>query len=104
MLSIVKSAPEPSLKLRDNINDKTHTFIPYVCIPRELISGRDLFETRHEKISLPDFQPGSTQTGLYTRILKFWVYVEEILHYSCSKNKGADQLCSYCIGKNLVFS
>ena len=35
------------------------------------------------------------------------------MYYSCSENKGADQLCSYCtadlrlcfrIGKNLIFS
>ena len=47
------------------------------------------------------------------RILKFWLEVEEELYYMSSKNKGADQLCSYCtadlcfcfrIGKNLVFS
>ena len=30
------------------------------------------------------------------RLLKFWVQVEEELSYPCSKNKGADQLCSYC--------
>ena len=32
------------------------------------------------------------------RILKFWVpvQVEEVLYYPCSKNKGADQLRSYC--------
>ena len=31
------------------------------------------------------------------RNLKFWIFkVEEELHYSCSENKGADQLHSYC--------
>ena len=24
---------------------------------------------------------------------KFWIYKEEKLHYPCSENKGADQLC-----------
>ena len=47
------------------------------------------------------------------RCLKFWLLVEEELHYSSSKNEGADQLHNYCeadlrlcfrIGKNLVFS
>ena len=28
--------------------------------------------------------------------LKFWILVEEELHYPCSENKGADQLRSYC--------
>ena len=26
---------------------------------------------------------------------KFWIYVEEGLHYPCSENKGADQLCGH---------
>ena len=30
------------------------------------------------------------------RSLKFWTKEEELLHYLCSENKGADQLCSYC--------
>ena len=47
------------------------------------------------------------------RSSKFHSYVEEELYYLCSKNQGADQLCSYftadlrlcfCIGENLVFS
>ena len=47
------------------------------------------------------------------RGLKFWRQVEAKLNYPSCKNKGADQLCSYCtadlclcfrIGKNLVFS
>ena len=28
--------------------------------------------------------------------LKFRIYIEVGLHYPCSENKGADQLCSYC--------
>ena len=48
-----------------------------------------------------------------SRGLKFWLYVEEILDYPSSENKGAGQLCSYCtadlllcfrIGKYLVYS
>ena len=55
----------------------------------------------------------SVQSQKKVRSLKFWIYVEEKLYYPCSKNKGADQLRSYCeaglrlcfwIGKNLVFS
>ena len=47
------------------------------------------------------------------RSLKFLILEEEELYYTCSENKGADQLRSYCeadlrlcfhIGKNLVFS
>ena len=47
------------------------------------------------------------------RHLTFWINVDEELYYLSSKNKGADQLCSYCtadlrlcfrIGKNPVFS
>ena len=45
--------------------------------------------------------------------LKIWLHAEEELYYPCSENKGADQLCSYCIAdlhlcfcidKNLFFS
>ena len=47
------------------------------------------------------------------RSLKFCIEEEEELYYSCSENKGTDQLRSYCEadlrlcfrkGKNLVFS
>ena len=47
------------------------------------------------------------------RCLKFRIQEEEELYYLCSKNKGADQVCTYCtadlrlcflIGKILVFS
>ena len=31
------------------------------------------------------------------RCLKLWIKVEEELYYPCGENKGADQLCSYCI-------
>ena len=31
------------------------------------------------------------------RILKFWIMVEEELYYPSSENKGAEQVCSYCI-------
>ena len=30
------------------------------------------------------------------RGLKFRIWEEEVLYYLCSKNKDADQLCSYC--------
>ena len=55
----------------------------------------------------------AVQPQKMARGLKFWIYEEEGLYYLCSKNKGADQLCSYCaadlrlcflIFKNLVFS
>ena len=36
------------------------------------------------------------QSQKQARSLKFWIQVEEGLYYLCSKNKGADQLCSYC--------
>ena len=47
------------------------------------------------------------------RSLKFRIDKEEELYYPSSKNKGADQLCSYCtadlrlcfrLGKNPFFS
>ena len=47
------------------------------------------------------------------RSLEFGIYEDEEFYYQCSKNKGADQLCSYCtadlrlcfrLSKNLVFS
>ena len=53
------------------------------------------------------------QSQKHARSLKFCKYVEEELYYSCSGNKGADQLCSYCtadlrlcfcLGKNPDFS
>ena len=55
------------------------------------------------------------QSQKKARILKFWIEVEEELYYpTCSnKNKGPDQLCSYCtadlrfcfrIDQNPVFS
>ena len=37
------------------------------------------------------------------RSLKFWIYKEEKLYYSCSKNKGADQLRSYCEANPRLF-
>ena len=36
------------------------------------------------------------QSQKKVRILKFWVEVEEELYHPSSKNKGADQLSSYC--------
>ena len=36
------------------------------------------------------------QTQKKARSLKFQIYEVEELHYPCSENKGADQLCSYC--------
>ena len=52
------------------------------------------------------------QSQKRARILKFWIYVEEELHYLSSENKGADQLRSSCeadlrlcfrLGRLLVF-
>ena len=37
----------------------------------------------------------AVQSQKQARSLKFQIE-EEGLHYLCSKNKGADQLCSYC--------
>ena len=36
------------------------------------------------------------QAQKQARSLKFWIYKVEELYYPCSKNKGADQLRSYC--------
>ena len=36
------------------------------------------------------------QSQKQARGLKFWIYVEEELYFSCTENKGADQLCSHC--------
>ena len=33
--------------------------------------------------------------------LKLWIYVEKELFYPCGKNKGSDQLCSYCTSASL---
>ena len=38
----------------------------------------------------------SVQLQKMARSLKFRFYEEEELYYLSSKNKGADQLCSYC--------
>ena len=55
----------------------------------------------------------AAQTQKMVRGLKFFILKEEGLYYLCSKNKGADQLCSYftadlllcfCICKKQVFS
>ena len=53
------------------------------------------------------------QSQKTARSFKFQILEEEELHYLCSENKGADQLCSYCtadlrlcfrIGNNPIFS
>ena len=44
-------------------------------------------------------RPGQSQKKAGS--LKFQIYEEEGLYYLCSGNKGADQLCSYCV---FVFS
>ena len=44
------------------------------------------------------------QSQKMARSLKFRIYEEEELYYPSGENKGADQLCSYCFGKNPVFS
>ena len=36
------------------------------------------------------------QAQKQARSLKFQIYEEQRLHYLCSENKGADQLCTYC--------
>ena len=33
---------------------------------------------------------------------KFWIQKVEELYYPCSKNKGADQLCSFCEADQIV--
>ena len=38
----------------------------------------------------------SVQSLEQARSLKFWIQVEEELHYPYSENKSADQLRSYC--------
>ena len=54
----------------------------------------------------------AVQSPKMVRGFKFWIKKEEELYYTCSVNKGADQLRSYCeadlrlcfrIGKSLVF-
>ena len=44
------------------------------------------------------------QSEKQARRLKIWIYVEEALHYTCSENKDADQLCSYCTADLRLFS
>ena len=38
----------------------------------------------------------AVQSQKQARSLKFWSYKVDELYYMCSKNKGADQLRSYC--------
>ena len=38
----------------------------------------------------------AVQSNKKARSLKFQIQEEEGLSYQCSKNKGVDQLCSYC--------
>ena len=38
----------------------------------------------------------AVQSQKQARSLKFQIKEEEEVYYSCSENKGADQLCSYC--------
>ena len=82
------------------------------------IQSRGKYEPRHKKTSLPSFPPGPTQTRLcsYRNLIESWNLFkkEEVgLNYPCGKNKGADQLRSYCeadlplcfcIGKDPVIS
>ena len=52
-------------------------------------------ETRNSIIQ--GFRPGLTQTSLCSyRSLKFVIKGEQEFNYPNSKNKSADQLCSYC--------
>ena len=59
-----------------------------------------IYEPRHEKTGLQGF-PTKSDTNWaahslkVARGLKFWIYEVEGLYYTCSKNKGADQLCGY---------
>ena len=59
-----------------------------------------IIEPQREKAGLRGFRQGKTnrpvQTWKQARSLKVRIYVNEDLYYLCSKNKGADQLCSYC--------
>ena len=38
----------------------------------------------------------AVQSQKMARGWKFWIYKVEKLYYPCSKNKGTDQLLSYC--------
>ena len=70
-------------------------------------------EPRREKTGLRGFRPGLTQTDLYSHRSRLRIQEEEEFYYPSSKNKGADQLRTYCeadlrlcfrIDKNPVFS
>ena len=43
-------------------------------------------------------------TGYVARSLKFRIQGDGGLYYPCSKNKGADQLCSYCTKTKVLIS
>ena len=49
-----------------------------------------------EKTCLQGFEPGQTQTGLYS--YRKWLEASnsEGLYYLCGENKDAGQVCSYC--------
>ena len=57
-------------------------------------------EPLHEKTNNLGSDSSDTNQAVQSqnkaRSLKLWIQVEEELHYPCSKNKGADQPCSYC--------
>ena len=90
------------------------TLVPHVYLSR-LVSMRGA-------VSRENCSPGfptrldtnrTVESQNKTRCLKFRIQVVEELYYLCSKNKGADQLCSYCtadlrlcfrMGKHSVFS
>ena len=60
-----------------------------------------IFEPRREKTRSSAFLTRSdtnqpVQSQKQDRSLKIWIQEEEKLYYSCSENKGADQLRSYC--------
>ena len=70
--------------------------------------GSDLAATRENRSS--GFSARS-ETNLpvlskkQARSLKFWIYIDEELYYICVvKNRGADQICSFCTaGLDLCF-
>ena len=67
-----------------------------ICI-LDILVNISVSEQLHEKTNNLGFRPGLTETGLYNHRRRFWIKKdEEFLYYPCSKNKGANQLRSYC--------
>ena len=59
---------------------------------------QDLNGVINQQSGIPTRSNTNLPVGLQkqTRGLKFWIKVEEELYDASSKNKGTDQLCSYC--------